>query len=160
MNTDDRTLIEFGFARTLGEGNSFAIDWPTTPQRRTWSAGETEAILAESLVDQQRLAEAAPHASRAFAEYRTNAWMDSTTMGRLFDAAVVIARHDRVLAMQMFDAIGHSVVKLRRTRIGELEDKNLRVGEWRKLTEIEVKRFKKSKRSNSGGHRRVRGLVR
>ena len=107
MNTDDRTLIEFGFARTLGEGNSFAIDWPTTPQRRTWSAGETEAILAESLVDQQRFAEAAPHASRAFAEYRTNAWMDSTTMGRLFDAAVVIARHDRVLAMQMFDAIGH-----------------------------------------------------
>jgi len=60
---------------------------------------------------------------------------------------------------RMFDAIGHSVVRLGRTRIGELEDKNLRIGEWRKLTENEVKRFKKSKRVKRETRPRVRGLI-
>jgi 23S rRNA pseudouridine2605 synthase len=39
---------------------------------------------------------------------------------------------------RMFDAIGHSVVKLRRTAIGPIADKKLRVGESRKLTPSEV----------------------
>ncbi len=42
---------------------------------------------------------------------------------------------------RMFDAIGHSVLKLRRTRIGFLEDNKLETGGWRHLTEAEVDRF-------------------
>jgi 23S rRNA pseudouridine2605 synthase len=46
---------------------------------------------------------------------------------------------------RMFDAIGHSVVKLRRTKIGFLEDEGLRTGQWRFLAPAEVARFKKMK---------------
>jgi 16S rRNA U516 pseudouridylate synthase RsuA-like enzyme len=39
----------------------------------------------------------------------------------------------------MFDAVGHSVVKLRRTKIGSVVDANLKTGQSRKLTLDEVK---------------------
>ena len=39
---------------------------------------------------------------------------------------------------RMFDAIGHSVVKLRRIRIGHLTDDRLSPGEFRKLSPREV----------------------
>ena len=42
---------------------------------------------------------------------------------------------------RMFEAIGHSVMKLRRTRIGFLEDKKLKSGESRHLTDAEVEKF-------------------
>ena len=41
----------------------------------------------------------------------------------------------------MFDAIGHSVMKLRRVGIGFLERERLKPGEYRQLSEAEVKRF-------------------
>jgi len=44
---------------------------------------------------------------------------------------------------RMFLAIGHPVEKLRRVRIGFLEDKKLSLGSWRFLTEEEVDRFKR-----------------
>lgn len=44
---------------------------------------------------------------------------------------------------RMFDAIGHSVTKLRRTRIGPLDDRVLGPGDWRRLSPSEIKRFKK-----------------
>jgi 23S rRNA pseudouridine2605 synthase len=44
---------------------------------------------------------------------------------------------------RMFQAIGHPVEKLRRVRIGFLEDETLRSGEWRFLTEREVSHFKR-----------------
>jgi pseudouridine synthase len=44
---------------------------------------------------------------------------------------------------RMFQAIGHPVEKLRRTRIGFLEDEKLRPGQWRFLTEHEVAQFKR-----------------
>lgn len=40
---------------------------------------------------------------------------------------------------KMFDAVGHSVVKLRRTKIGSVVDANLKTGQSRKLTLDEVK---------------------
>jgi 23S rRNA pseudouridine2605 synthase len=43
---------------------------------------------------------------------------------------------------RMFQAIGHPVEKLRRVRIGSLEDKKLQPGRWRFLTEREVNRFR------------------
>jgi len=42
---------------------------------------------------------------------------------------------------KMFDAIGHSVVKLKRVRIGHLTDKGLPTGKIRELTFEEVQRF-------------------
>ena len=42
---------------------------------------------------------------------------------------------------RMFEAIGHSVLKLRRTRIGFLEDSKLESGVWRHLTPNEVDKF-------------------
>jgi len=44
---------------------------------------------------------------------------------------------------RMFQAIGHPVEKLRRVRIGFLEDEKLRPGEWRFLSEHEVAKFKR-----------------
>lgn len=42
---------------------------------------------------------------------------------------------------KMFDSIGHSVVKLKRTQIGHVNDKGLAIGSSRKLTPEEVKVF-------------------
>jgi 23S rRNA pseudouridine2605 synthase len=42
---------------------------------------------------------------------------------------------------KMFDAIGHSVVKLRRTKIGEIADPHLKPGQSRDLTADEVKKL-------------------
>ena len=44
---------------------------------------------------------------------------------------------------RMFQSIGHPVEKLRRVRIGFLEDEKLRPGQWRFLTEHEVDQFKR-----------------
>src|SRR5215510_4144313 len=44
---------------------------------------------------------------------------------------------------KMFQSIGHPVEKLRRVRIGSLEDGRLRPGAWRFLTEEEVNQFKR-----------------
>jgi 23S rRNA pseudouridine2605 synthase len=43
----------------------------------------------------------------------------------------------------MFELIGHSVLKLRRVRIGFLTDENLKPGYWRFLTQGEVVRLMK-----------------
>jgi pseudouridine synthase len=50
---------------------------------------------------------------------------------------------------KMFDAIGHSVVKLKRTAIGHLTDKRLRVGESRKLTADEIRLLREPRRARS-----------
>lgn len=42
---------------------------------------------------------------------------------------------------RMFDAVGHSVVKLRRVRIGHIDDRGLAPGEHRELKPSEVHRF-------------------
>jgi 23S rRNA pseudouridine2605 synthase len=44
---------------------------------------------------------------------------------------------------KMFDAIGHSVVKLRRVAIGTISDERLRSGEYRELTPAEVDSLQK-----------------
>lgn len=44
---------------------------------------------------------------------------------------------------RMFQSAGHPVEKLRRVRIGFLEDEKLTTGQWRFLTEHEVQRFKR-----------------
>lgn len=46
---------------------------------------------------------------------------------------------------KMFDAIGHSVVKLRRVQIGPITDVGLAIGKFRPLTETEVRQLKTGK---------------
>jgi len=50
---------------------------------------------------------------------------------------------------KMFDLIGHSVIKLRRIRIGSLTDQRLKPGEWRLLTTNEVSQLLKGKPAES-----------
>jgi 23S rRNA pseudouridine2605 synthase len=40
---------------------------------------------------------------------------------------------------KMFDSVGHSVVKLKRIRIGPITDAGLPTGKSRKLTDAEIK---------------------
>jgi 23S rRNA pseudouridine2605 synthase len=47
---------------------------------------------------------------------------------------------------KMFDAIGYSVTKLIRTKIGPLDDNSLPVGEYRELTAEEIRKFAKKGR--------------
>ena len=55
---------------------------------------------------------------------------------------------------QMFEAIGHRVMKLRRTRIGFLTDEGLAPGEYRYLTEAEVARILRMGEGTKKAHRR------
>ncbi|MEZ5144979.1 MAG: hypothetical protein R2726_21045 [Acidimicrobiales bacterium] len=45
---------------------------------------------------------------------------------------------------RMFEAIGHPVVRLVRHRIGPLTDKKLRPGQWRELTQDEVRALERA----------------
>jgi 23S rRNA pseudouridine2605 synthase len=66
-------------------------------------------------------------------ETENNAWFE-----------IVLHQGKNQQIRRMFDLIGHSVVKLKRARIGFLYDERLRPGEWRRLSPQEVQRFMKS----------------
>ncbi|HEX8747257.1 MAG TPA: pseudouridine synthase, partial [Pyrinomonadaceae bacterium] len=62
-----------------------------------------------------------------------------------FEVVLLQGRNQQI--RRMFDVIGHSVVKLRRTKIGFLSDEGLKPGHWRFLTPAEVARLKKMKQA-------------
>jgi len=68
-------------------------------------------------------------------ETQTNAW---------FEVLLHQGRNQQV--RRMFELIGHSVLKLRRTRIGFLTDENLKSGYYRVLSPSEVARIMKTKK--------------
>ncbi len=68
-------------------------------------------------------------------ETQTNAW---------FEVVLHEGRNQQI--RRMFDAIGHSVLKLRRVQIGPLNDARLPIGAWRYLTPAEVAELKGKKR--------------
>jgi 23S rRNA pseudouridine2605 synthase len=70
-------------------------------------------------------------------ETQTNAW---------YEVLLHQGRNQQV--RRMFEMIGHSVLKLRRVRIGFLTDERLKPGFWRFLTPIEVKRLTKVRKEN------------
>jgi pseudouridine synthase len=76
----------------------------------------------------------APAEIKRLEESETNSW---------FEVVLHQGRNQQI--RRMFDAIGHSVVKLRRTKIGFLADEGMRPGQWRHLSPAEVARFKKVK---------------
>jgi pseudouridine synthase len=85
--------------------------------------------------DGERTAPAEVHPLRASGN---NAW---------FEVKLYEGRNQQI--RRMFDAIGHSVVKLTRSQIGPLTIGPLRVGEWRHLTSREVSQLKAPRRISS-----------
>lgn len=65
-------------------------------------------------------------------ETQTNAW---------YEVSLHQGRNQQV--RRMFEMIGHSVLKLRRVRIGFLRDENLKPGQWRFLSPAEVRKLTK-----------------
>lgn len=55
---------------------------------------------------------------------------------------------------KMFDAINHPVLKLRRIKIGNIDDQNLKVGEWRYLTKAELNYLKEFKNDSNSTSRK------
>lgn len=68
-------------------------------------------------------------------ETQTNAW---------FEVLLHQGRNQQI--RRMFELIGHSVLKLRRVRIGFLRDENLKPGAWRFLAPSEVRRLTKPRK--------------
>ena len=46
---------------------------------------------------------------------------------------------------RVFERLGHPVLKLRRTAIGSLVERDLKPGEWRPLTPAEIRTLKESR---------------
>jgi pseudouridine synthase len=67
----------------------------------------------------------------------------STEANGWFEVTLHQGRNQQI--RRMFDAIGHSVTKLKRTHIGLLDDRFLTTGQWRLLSEIEVRRLKNAR---------------
>jgi 23S rRNA pseudouridine2605 synthase len=71
----------------------------------------------------------------------------STEANGWFEVILHQGRNQQI--RRMFDAIGHSVTKLKRTHIGTLDDRFLATGQWRQLNPIEVRRLKSAKKSEA-----------
>jgi pseudouridine synthase len=69
----------------------------------------------------------APAEISRLAETETNAWFE-----------ILLHEGKNQQIRRMFDLIGHSVIKLRRSRIGSLRDDDLKPKQWRRLTPDEV----------------------
>jgi 23S rRNA pseudouridine2605 synthase len=65
--------------------------------------------------------------------------LQKTAANAWFEVTLHEGRNQQI--RRMFDAIGHSVLKLSRVRIGPIDDSKLPTGEWRFLTPGEVKKF-------------------
>ena len=70
----------------------------------------------------------APAKIKRVYETQTNTWFE-----------IILHEGKNQQIRRMFDLIGHSVMKLRRSQIGPLRDDKLKPGAWRKLSEQEVK---------------------
>jgi 23S rRNA pseudouridine2605 synthase len=70
----------------------------------------------------------APAKIRKLAETGSNTWFE-----------ILLHEGKNQQIRRMFDLIGHSVVKLRRSRIGGLRDDELKPGKWRRLSDYDLK---------------------
>lgn len=79
-------------------------------------------------------------------ETKTNAWYE------------VILREGRNQQIRrMFDLVSHSVIKLRRVRIGPVTSEGILIGQWRHLTPTEVKRLKSAPQSQKRAGKGAQG---
>ena len=89
--------------------------------------------------------------------------LDETDANAWFEVVLHEGRNQQI--RRMFDRVGHSVLKLRRTRIGQIRDERLKPGAWRHLTPAELTSLKRSKgtaekQTRAAGKTRARGHVR
>lgn len=103
---------------------------------------KVKGVPTEAVVDRLRRGitledgtRTAPAKIRLLHETDTNAWFE-----------VLLHQGKNQQIRRMFDSIGHSVLKLKRVRIGFLRDDNLKPGAWRLLAESEVRRLMKPPR--------------
>lgn len=82
----------------------------------------------------------APATIKHLSETQTNAW---------YEVLLHQGRNQQV--RRMFELIGHSVLKLRRVRIGFLTDEHLKPAHWRFLTPAEATRMMKPRVTKSKG---------
>ncbi|MBA2341284.1 MAG: rRNA pseudouridine synthase [Pyrinomonadaceae bacterium] len=87
-----------------------------------------------TLEEDGRRIRTAPAQVNKVSETRTNAWYE-----------VVLKEGRNQQIRRMFDAVGHSVLKLRRVAIGSLRDERLAPGKWRMLSASEVAQLKSGK---------------
>src|SRR5205814_2548481 len=80
----------------------------------------------------------APAKIKKTGESDTNSW---------FEVVLHEGRNQQI--RRMFDSIGHSVLKLRRVRIGPLSDQTLKPGEWRFLSSVEVNQILRGNQAES-----------
>jgi 23S rRNA pseudouridine2605 synthase len=85
----------------------------------------------------------APAEIKKVGETDTNSW---------FEVVLEEGRNQQI--RKMFDAIGHSVLKLRRVKVGPVEIERLPTGKWRYLSPAEVARLK-----GAGAKRGARGAA-
>jgi 23S rRNA pseudouridine2605 synthase len=84
-----------------------------------------------SVGKRERAAPAEVHSLRAT---HANSW---------FEVTLYEGRNQQI--RRMFGAIGHSVLKLKRIRIGVIGDKGLAPGRWRKLNEKEIRQLSQNR---------------
>jgi 23S rRNA pseudouridine2605 synthase len=78
-------------------------------------------------------------------ETQTNSW---------FEVVLHEGRNQQI--RRMFDAVGHSVLKLRRVQLGHLRDERLPTGSWRMLTPAEIASFKPKVKKKRPPRKRTR----
>jgi 23S rRNA pseudouridine2605 synthase len=113
---------------------------------------KVKGLVPENALDRLRRgialddgARTAPAEIKRVDESDTNSW---------FQVVLHQGRNQQI--RRMFDAVGHSVVKLRRTKIGFLSDEGLRPGHWRFLAPEEVARFKRMKQATKASAKKRR----
>ncbi|HEX8160752.1 MAG TPA: pseudouridine synthase [Pyrinomonadaceae bacterium] len=88
----------------------------------------------------------APAVVERTGETKTNTW---------FEVILHEGRNQQI--RRMFDAVGHSVLKLRRVRIGSLRDERLPTGAWRHLMPGEVASLRRGDARRGGGAESAKG---
>jgi len=77
--------------------------------------------------------------------------LESAATNSWFEITLQQGRNQQI--RRMFDLVGHSVVKLRRVRIGSLDDRRMRPGTWRLLEPFEVKQLMRKPSPKPGPER-------
>jgi pseudouridine synthase len=114
---------------------------------------KVKGVPAEAAIDRLRRGvtledgtRTAPAKIKLLHETDTNAWFE-----------VLLHQGKNQQIRRMFDFVGHSVLKLKRVRIGFLRDDNLKPGAWRLLADSEVRRLMKpatTKKQSSSAKKR------
>lgn len=119
--------------------------------------GKVKGVPAEPAIERLRRGvtledgtRTAPAKIRRLGETETNTWFE-----------ILLHEGKNQQIRRMFDLIGHSVIKLRRSRIGALRDDSLKPKRWRRLTPEEVSllmqkrvrtKIKPASKSHSASH--------